>query len=240
MAPLTSEACQGGTSDSDAAHLRIACGRIVGGARAIGQALQVNSGAGADAMPWSWDYHRKAVHVYAESLSLPYQLDVESLFGHCAKVMNYGTIPAALAADWAIVRQYLLNAAASIGLILDQATPSSPLGAGLRMQWDENPPPVVRYDRLARMTCAEGIARLEKAAIAVRDYASRNSDLQLDVRQRKLLIGIVAGTSIADLAVKFGYSQRSMYRELSKLWEVLGVPNRHEGIRRAIRNHLVD
>ncbi len=38
---------------------------------------------------------------------------------------------------------------------------------------------------------------------------------------------------IVDIAAELSYSERSIYRELAKLWKVLGVQDRVEGLRKA-------
>ena len=41
-------------------------------------------------------------------------------------------------------------------------------------------------------------------------------------------------------AEEFGYSRRSLYRQLSKLWRALGVAGRMEAVRKAAAEGLLD
>ena len=184
-------------------------------------------------------YHNAATPIYAQALPLSYQLNVEALFHHCSEVMDEGTIPAALADSWSIVDHYLLNAAASIRAMLGAGTPQiDATGGGLGM--DDRPPPVIRYDQIAALTTLDGIRQLEMAAESVRAHVVVSVRLSLDDKQRMLLQRIAEGMPIATLASEMGYSQRSIFRELSGLWETLGVPNRATGVRMALEQGLID
>ena len=48
------------------------------------------------------------------------------------------------------------------------------------------------------------------------------------------------GAHIPELATAFGYSQRSVYRMLSRLWRKLGVTGRAEGLEQAASRGLLD
>ena len=64
-------------------------------------------------------------------------------------------------------------------------------------------------------------------------------ELALDESQRRLLIGVASGAAIVDLAEELGYSRSSMYRELSKLWQALGVSDRAQALRKAAAEGLL-
>jgi len=186
-----------------------------------------------------WEYHREAVHVYTEALLLAYQSDVEALFRHCATVMGQGQIPAALAGDWSVVREYLHNAAASIRMVLDKRV-AERYSPEFARTWAESPPPAIRFELLATLTNRRGTQQLHEAALAVREHVTIRDELELDQQQRVLLERIVSGASIAEIARELGYSQRSIYRALSKLWDTLGVPNRSQAVHKALREGLLD
>ena len=61
----------------------------------------------------------------------------------------------------------------------------------------------------------------------------------LDDDQRRLLEGVSAGLTVSDLAAQLGYSRRSIFRELSRLWDALGVPDRAHGLRKAEEQGLL-
>ncbi len=93
--------------DSPLVRVSLACGRIVGGARAIAEAYGFGVPEGPHPEPWTAAYHRDAVRVYAESLPMPYERRIGSLFIHSAEAMDAFDIPSALADDWFIAKAYL-------------------------------------------------------------------------------------------------------------------------------------
>lgn len=222
--------------------LELASSRIFSAARAMARAYQFDVKPGPHDKPWTMAYHRDAVGLYADALPLSYQIDIESLFRHCAESMELGSIPASLAEDWIIVRQYLANAADSIVEMLAAAA-SPRRRESLRpsmIDASDEPPPVVRYDRLAALTNPAGARRLQVAAEAVHAYVAGDPGVQLDETQRRLLEAVSAGLTVSDLATKLGYSRRSIFRELSRLWDAMGVPDRAQAVRKAQQQGLID
>lgn len=222
--------------------LELACGRILGASRAMSRAYDFDVTPGPHGEPWTRAYLREAVALYAEALPVSYQSDIESLFGHCAESMGQGAIPAQLAEDWTIIRQYLANAADSIAEMLaatgsphsDQRSPYADIDT------NDEPPPVVRFDRLAALTTPAGAQRLHAAASAVQAHAASDAGVDLDPSQRSLLEGVSAGLTVSELATQFGYSRRSIFRELSRLWDTMGVPDRAHGLRKAEEQGMVE
>ena len=97
---------------------------------------------------------------------------------------------------------------------------------------------VVRFDLLAQLTTSQGARRLERAAVTARDHMA-DSPPELDDVELQILIRLNAGTAIVDIAAELGFSERSMYRSLARIWNKLGVPSRDEGIRRAVEGGLL-
>ena len=62
----------GSSGDRSRALVRVACGRIAGFARAILEAHELGLAEGHHELPWTAEYHRDAVHVYAASLPASY------------------------------------------------------------------------------------------------------------------------------------------------------------------------
>ena len=225
------------------AQVRLACGRIAGGAAAVVEAHRHGVAEGPHEEPWTPDYHRDAVRIYAESLHPSYQRDIGALFGRCAETMAEGSIPARMARDWAIVSDYLRCASAAIAEHLgsQDAEPRLPDAvSSTEIEGRDSPPLVIRFDALARLTTSDGARRLEQAAVAVREHLDHLAPEMLDDRERLMLKRLAAGGAIVDLAAEMNYSERTIYRALASLWKKLGVSSREDGIRRVVSERLLD
>ena len=193
--------------------------------------------------PWAPEYHRESVHVYNESLPWSYQRDIAKLFRDCLSAMAGCLIPSDLAEDWAIVTAYMREAAGSIEDWLSSGEPrldrSGPeVSAELELMADV--PRVVHWDALAGLTTQDGIRRLKNACVAVKQYFDAEVPQSLEVSERLMLERLASGAAIADVASEMGYSERSMYRELAKLWDKLGVSGRAAGVHKATAEGLID
>ena len=229
------------SSGVELTRVHLACGRIVGGARAIIDAHRFGVPEGPHDRLWEAEYHVEAVHVYGESLPASYQRDIASLFHHSADTMAQQTIPAELAEDWVIIAGYMRHASAAImGWLSPERAGAATPDVGESPVIDDRTPTVIRFDRLAELASREGAGRLERAAAAVQRHVGAASAVVLDGDQQRLLRSVASGTAVVDLADKFGYSRSSMYRELSKLWKTLEVSDRGEAIRRAAAEGLLD
>ena len=225
---------------STSSKVRLACGRIVAGAEAILQAHSFGVLEGAHRRPWTLSYHAEAVHVYSVSLPLPYQRNVMELFGHVANAMDEPLIPGRLAEDWAIVTRYLRSACESIQMLIESHSAELRDQPAPPLEGDVHPPTVIHYDDLARLTTRDGAQRLRQAACAVMHHVDTVSLPVLDDLEMRLLKRVSDGVRIADVGRELGYSQRSIYRALSRLWDKLGVPSREEGLRKAAEAGLLD
>ena len=191
--------------------------------------------------PWTAGYHHQAVHIYNESLPWSYQRDVARLFRDSLSVMAGCLIPSDLVGDWAIVTTYMREAADAIENWLESEEPrprqSSPAGSP---ELTLNNPRVVHWDALAGLTTQDGAQRLKKASAAVKQYFDAEAPQSLETSERLMLQRLASGASIADVASEMGYSERSMYRQLSKLWDKLGVSGRAAGVHKATAEGLID
>ena len=223
------------------AQVRLACGRMAGGADAILEAYRFGAAEGPYREPWRVEYHREAVKIYSESLPWSYQRDVARLFRDSEKAMEERLIPSGLAGDWAIVTAYMREAAGSIEDWLASAEPASS-GPRLAQAPELTPenPRVVHWDSLAALTTTDGVRRLRRASVAVRQHFDAEAPPSLETSEQLMLKRLASGVPIADVASEMGYSERSMYRELSRLWDKLGVSGRAAGLRKATAEGLID
>ena len=191
--------------------------------------------------PWTAEYHREAVQIYSESLPWSYQRDVARLFRDSEHAMAERLIPSGLAADWAIVTAYMREAAGSIEdwLASGESASRGPRPAQAPELTLENPS-VVHWDGLAALTTRDGTRRLKRASVAVRQHFDAEAPPSLEASEQLMLKRLASGVPIADLASEVGYSERSMYRELSKLWHKLGVSGRAAGLHKATAEGLID
>ncbi len=232
---------EGGHPGQFPAAVDVACERILVAATAIAEAYEFGVGEGKFEEPWTLKYHRVAVYVYAESLPASYQRRVGELFRSSDAALSRGSIPAAIAADWSVVRAYLRHAATAIeewlevsGAYLGQDGPPK------EREIHGPPPRVIHFDRLAALTTLAGANRLRQAAGTVRKYCQPPEPLVLSSREQQLLRALRDGVYVVDLAADSGYSERAMYRELARLWKKLGVKSRKEGLRKATESRLLD
>jgi len=207
------------------------------------EAYRFGVAEGPHRAPWTAEYNRESVHVYNESLPWSYQRDIAKLFRDCLSAMAGCLIPSELAEDWAIVTAYMREAAGSIEDWLASGEPrldrSGPeVSAELELMADI--PRVVHWDALAGLTTQDGIRRLKNACIAVKQYFDAEVPPSLEASERLMLERLASGAAIADVAAELGYSERSMYRELSKLWDKLGVSGRAAGVHKATAEGLID
>ena len=214
---------------------------MVGGADAILDAYRFGVAEGPHREPWTAEYHCEAVQVYGESLPRSYQRDVARLFRDSERAMAGRLIPAHLAEDWAIVTAYMREAASSIEDWLASGEPvsrrSEPEAAP---ELTPDNPRVVHWDALAALTTRDGTRRLKRAAVAVQQHFDAEAPSSLTASERLMLKRLASGVPIAGLASEMGYSERSMYRELSRLWDKLGVSGRAAGLHKATVEGLID
>lgn len=220
---------------------RLACGRISRCARAIVEAHDLGFAEGPHESPWESEFQVDAVPIFATSLPASYQLCAAEFFHKSSQAMANETIPGSLATDWAIVRSYLDSA--STALTAYYAAPQDEpqehsIGRSAETAVGEYLPMVVRFDLLAQLATREGARHLERAAVAARDHME-DHQAGLDDVELEILIRLNAGAATAVVAAELGYSERTVYRMLARVWQKLGVPGRTEGMRNAIERGLL-
>ena len=173
---------------------------------------------------------------------MSYQRRIGSLFVHSAEAMDAVDLPAELIEDWFVVRSYMRSASTAIADWLAAEGGRSREATRLPSPEidDEGPPRVIHYDRLAALTTLDGARRLERAAMAVQRHIGQPSPARLDDGQRKLLNKLADGAPIVDMAADLGYSERTIYRALDRLYRMLGVTDRLQAVRKAATEGLLD
>lgn len=227
--------------DAAVAAAHLACARIAGGARAIAEAYEFGVAEGPHPEPWTAEYHRDAVQVYAVSLPRSYQRDIAALFRRGAGAMRVLAAPAGLVEEWLIVDAYLTEASLAIArwLSSDGSKPLRPQ-PGCSPELGSGTPSVIRFDQLARLTTRDGANHLARASSAVQQQLGMPALVVLNDDERRLLRKAASGALITNMAIELGYSERSIYRALSRLWDKMGVTGRIEGIRKASAEGFLD
>lgn len=107
-------------------------------------------------------------------------------------------------------------------------------GATSIVWWDSPPEVLAAAADLAR----HGIATLPAPTL---DWIARNgtNNASLTDAERTWLGHLAEGLTITELAPLAGYSERSLYRQLSQMYQRLGVSDRAAAIAEARRRHLL-
>ena len=211
-----------------------ASGRIRRFFEAIEQGHQFGLGPGGHDEPWSLGYHRSAVQIYAETLSWNYLLGLSDAFEDCADLMVTVPAPQDLAMEWSLVQQYLRSATKAIREGAD-----GPIGdhdSKTASQIEPTTPPVMPFGKLARIVSAQGAAALVLAGRRIELLCNQDDDCPITEQEKVWLTRIANGDRTLDIAADDGYSERSLYRAMSELWERLDVDNRVEAVALATKN----
>ncbi len=196
---------------------------------------------GSHQEPWTPAYHGEAVHIYSECLPWTYQRDIAKLFRDSLHAMAGCLIPSGLAADWAIVTAYMREAADAIEDWLASVEPRlDRSGSEVSPELTADTPRVIHWDALAALTTRHGTHRLKGACMAVKQYFDAEAPPSLEASEQQMLERLSSGAAITDVASEMGYSERSMYRELAKLWDKLGVSGRATGMHKATAEGLIN
>ncbi len=207
---------------------------------AVLEAYEFEVPEGPHRLPWTEAYSRAAVEVCAETLPLRYVREIASLFRAGSAAMEEHNIPTSQAPAWLIVIQHMRSAGDAMTRWAESHREPGASRAVGPAEVVGRAPSILRFDRLAALTTAEGARRLTGAADAARQQLREALEVPLTGDQRRLLKGVASGLAVADLAVEFGYSRRSMHRELTKLWKALGVGGRIQAVRKAAAEGLLD
>jgi len=185
------------------------------------------TGPGEVGEPWTLEFQREAVGVYASALPWEYLVGLANGFKDAADLMVTVAGPKTAATEWGRMQQYLRSAAKAIG----EHAPADT--ASVRRRAEElapTTPPVMPFDKIARLINRDGAEALQAIGAAIERCCGEVDDCPLTDQELEWMRCIVAGDRSIDIAESAGYSERSFYRALSDLWERLGVDDRIEAI----------
>jgi len=201
---------------------------------AIEQGHQFGLGPGEHDEPWSFDFQQSVVDIYAETLSWEYMLGLCDAYEDCADLMVAIPAPLDCALEWSQMQQYMRSAVKAI-----RGSAEVPIdGLELKSASDLEPtaPALVPFGKLAKVVSAEGAAALVSAGNKIALLCGQGDACPITEQEQTWLTRISNGDRTLDIATDDGYSERSLYRALSELWERLGVDNRLEAVALATKN----
>ncbi len=222
--------------------LRSAIGLVAGRVRRYGEAIAQGHAFGIEAGEHTelhtLAYQRAATPIYAETLPWSYLSELAAKFNEAAAQMAMAEVPDEVAEPWETVRSYLRSATTA----LTEAAPGPPKTATPEDIATIAPttPPVMRFGHLARIVHPDGARQLIEAARAVEQACGEDDECPLSEQEKSWMARIINGDRTLDIAEDDGYSERSLYRALSDLWERLGVDNRLEAIALVTDNGWLD
>lgn len=222
--------------------LRSAIGLVAGRVRRYGEAIAQGHTFGIEAGEHTelhtLSYQRAATPIYAETLPWSYLTELAAKFNEAAAQMAMVEVPDNVAGPWETVRSYLRSATTA----LTEAAPGPPKTATPEDIATIAPttPPVMRFGHLARIVHPNGARQLIAAARAVEQACGEDDECPLSEQEKSWMVRIINGDRTLDIAEDDGYSERSLYRALSDLWERLGVDNRLEAIALVTDNGWLD
>lgn len=211
-----------------------AAGRIRRFFEAIEQGHSFGLGPGAHDEPWTLEFQRSAVSTYAETLSWEYMLGLSDAYEDCADLMVAIPAPDGHQLEWSRMQQYLRAAPKAIREAAD-----GPIGGHhMKLASDLEPtaPPVVAFGKLATLVSATGAAALVSCGRNIETLCGQNDECPITEQEKEWLRRLRDGDRTIDIANDHGYSERSLYRALSEMWDRMDVDNRQEAIGLAMKN----
>ncbi len=183
-------------------------------------------------------YQQAATPIYAETLPWSYLSELAAKFNEAAALMAVAEVPTGIDEPWAEIQSYLRSATTAI----TEAAPGPPQSASPEDIATMAPttPPVMRFGHLARIAHPIGTKRLIESAQRVERACGDVDECPLSEQEKSWMQRIIAGERTLDIAAADGYSERSLYRALSELWDRLGVDNRLEAAALVTDNGWLD
>lgn len=206
----------------------------------VESAQQLGVEAGDERSPWGPTFARCAVPAILDPLPPEVRrINVEHLLELVAVADRLDPGPE-VRRSWTVIVAFLAGMAQAGRryTALDAAIPAEE-GSPVETAIQPLAPSVVRTEELAGLIHPEGIDHLRSAAQTVADHFAPGVVDDFSDAEIQWLRALSDGIRVADLAVRSGYSERAMYRELRKLWDRLGVANRSQGMLRAGRLGLL-
>lgn len=201
-------------------------------AACVAEAHLLGHGPGRFRKPWGIGFQRHACSIYVQTLNAEYLRGIADASGYCAGLMDGAAPDDGVAADWAIVAEFLRSTSEALGELREVAGVASGSGAS---EIGSKSPPVLRYELFAELLNSQGVARLGDAAKAVARCCESHVQMVPTAQELGWLLSVAAQEPIEELAERNKTSTRGMYRLLEAMWKRLGVRNQVQGVALAVQ-----
>ncbi|NNE96381.1 MAG: hypothetical protein HKN24_10170 [Acidimicrobiales bacterium] len=211
--------------DSLAIIGRIA-GRLAGFFAAIEQGHQLGITPGSHKELWTIDYSREIIPIVNTAFPWVYLLQIADAFEECDDLMVEAALLVDHGLEWTRTQQYLRSVARAIR---EQAPALTRERVPLEL-FEDHTPPIMPFRQLAELISAEGAREMTRCTTHVERVGGASLDNPLNDQQIEWIRRLTQGEKVIEIAHSTGYSERTLYRALGELWELLGVSGRNEAI----------
>jgi len=183
--------------------------------------------------PWSLPFQVAATPIYLETVPSEHLGATAYRFAQGLASLVEIDAPSADREAWTIVTCYLESYVAAVTDIVGKLDEGHVLLA--HPDVDPAAPSILRFDLIAQMADIESLQTLYLAADRIEVSCREQVVTLLTPTEQAILIAKANGSRLLDIATEYGYSERSFYRELRKIWARLGTSNRSQGLAEAVR-----
>ena len=149
--------------NADINEIGVTAARVRRFGEALSQGHSFGINPGAELEPWSLEFQRSAIALYAETISWDYMISIARAFSRRASIMDVLSVPNVTDESWGILRQYLQ----SVSTAVLEAVPVEHQRAWPLPSIGHVTPPVLPFEKLAALIHADGVAKLTIAALDV-------------------------------------------------------------------------
>jgi len=200
--------------------------RVAGFAGAIRQGHEFGITPGNHEEMWDIAFCRDAVPIFRTAFPWVYLLRMADGFEECDDLMVQVRPEVATGIEWTRLQQYLR----SVGRAIRDAAPASERDSAAINDLEAQTPPIMPFRQLAELVSTEGASEMQRCASTVEQSCGTATENPLNALQIEWMRRLGHGDKVIEIAHSAGYSERTMYRALNDLWELLGVNGRNEAI----------
>jgi DNA-binding NarL/FixJ family response regulator len=171
-------------------------------------------------------YSREVIPIVKTSFPWAYLLQIADAFEECDDLMVEASLRVNPGIEWTRTQQYLR----SVSRAIREQAPEIERQRIPISQFEEETPPIMPFRRLAEIISAEAAQEMTRCTREVVRLCGTSVENPLNDQQIEWMQRLSNGDKVIDIAHAAGYSERTMYRALNDLWQILGVTGRNEAI----------